>query len=92
MERLKSTLPSSYLIIRCCSLIVCRFEENIFYLFVYVCSLLNADFASAAVLISFGAVLGVTTPLQLIVMALCEIAIFSANEWLGLDVIKVISS
>ena len=52
-------------------------------------SLLNADFASATVLISFGAVLGVTTPLQLIVMALIEIAIFSGNEWYGLEVIQV---
>ena len=52
-------------------------------------SLLNADFASASVLISFGAVLGVTTPLQLIVMAICEIAIFATNEWLGLDKLEV---
>lgn len=52
-------------------------------------SLLNADFASASVLISFGAVLGVTTPLQLIVMAICEIAIFASNEHLGLEVLHV---
>lgn len=53
-----------------------------------ITNLLNADFASATVLISFGAVLGVTTPLQLIVMALIEIAIFSGNEWYGLEVIQ----
>lgn len=52
-------------------------------------SMLNADFASASVLISFGAVLGVTTPLQLIIMALCEIAIFASNEHLGLHVMEV---
>lgn len=51
--------------------------------------MLNADFASASVLISFGAVLGVTTPLQLIVMAICEIAVFATNEWLGLEKLKV---
>lgn len=50
---------------------------------------MNADFASATVLISFGAVLGVTTPLQLAVMAICEIAIFASNEFLGLSVLKV---
>jgi len=53
-----------------------------------ITNLLNADFASATVLISFGAVLGVTTPLQLIVMALCEIAIFAGNEWYGLEVLQ----
>ena len=51
--------------------------------------MLNADFASASVLISFGAVLGVTTPLQLIVMAICEIAVFATNEWLGLEKLRV---
>ena len=51
--------------------------------------MLNADFASASVLISFGAVLGVTTPLQLIIMAICEIAVFATNEWLGLEKLKV---
>jgi ammonium transporter Rh len=53
-----------------------------------ITNMLNADFASATVLISFGAVLGVTTPLQLIVMAICEIAIFATNEWVGLDILK----
>ena len=53
-------------------------------------SMLNADFASASVLISFGAVLGVTTPLQLIVMSILEIAIFATNEYLGLNVLQVI--
>lgn len=54
-----------------------------------ITSLLNADFASATVLISFGAVLGVTTPLQLVIMAMCEIALFATNEWLGLTVLQV---
>jgi len=53
-----------------------------------ITNMLNADFASASVLISFGAVLGVTTPLQLIVMALCEIAIFAGNEWTGLELLQ----
>lgn len=56
---------------------------------VSITNLLNADFASATVLISFGAVLGVTTPFQLIVMSLIEIVIFAGNEHLGLETFKV---
>ncbi|XP_046657634.1 ammonium transporter Rh type A-like [Daphnia pulicaria] len=58
-------------------------------IYVSITSLLNADFASATVLISFGAVIGVTTPLQLAVMAVCEIAIFASNEHLGLEVLRI---
>lgn len=43
-----------------------------------------ADFVAASVLISLGAVLGKTNPTQLIVMALIEVALQSANEFLGL--------
>lgn len=43
-----------------------------------------ADFVAAAVLISFGAVLGKTNPTQLIVMAFIEVVLQSANEFLGL--------
>ena len=52
-------------------------------------SLLNADFSSATVLISFGAVIGYTTPLQLAVMAVIEIVIFASNEHLGLEIFHV---
>ncbi|KAI8478642.1 hypothetical protein Bbelb_436300 [Branchiostoma belcheri] len=48
-----------------------------------VSSMLTADFAAAAVLISYGAVLGKTTPVQLIVMAFLEIAFLTVNEWIG---------
>ncbi|CAD5113576.1 DgyrCDS2739 [Dimorphilus gyrociliatus] len=51
-------------------------------------SLLTADFAAAAVLISFGAVLGKTSPLQLIVMAFIEIIVFVCNEYIGLYFFK----
>ncbi len=43
-----------------------------------------ADFVAAAILISFGAVLGKTNPTQLIVMAFIEVLLQSANEFLGL--------
>jgi ammonium transporter Rh len=52
-------------------------------------SLLSADLATAALLISFGAVLGKTTPLQLVIMGLIETAVFTGNEHLGLNVFKV---
>ena len=45
--------------------------------------MLLSDFASAAVLISFGVILGTTSPLQLIVMTLIEIVLFVVNEVIG---------
>lgn len=51
--------------------------------------MLTSDFAAAAVLISFGAVLGKTSPLQLILMAFLEIIFFSVNEYIGVELFKV---
>lgn len=51
--------------------------------------MLGADFSAATVLISFGAVLGKTSPVQLVVMAMIEITIFASNEHLGLHTFKV---
>lgn len=48
-------------------------------------ALIGADFASAAVLISFGAVLGKLNALQLLVMAFIEVAIFQVNELIVFD-------
>ncbi len=45
--------------------------------------MLLADFAAASVLISFGVVLGTTSPLQLIAMTLVEIVLFVVNEIIG---------
>lgn len=47
-------------------------------------SLLHADFVCAAVLISFGAVLGKTNPAQLVILALIEVVIQVWNEYIGL--------
>ncbi|KAF1391475.1 hypothetical protein PFLUV_G00042520 [Perca fluviatilis] len=54
-----------------------------------VINLLNAEFACAVVLISFGAVLGKTSPVQLLVMALLEISFFSLTEWAVLKYIRI---
>lgn len=45
-------------------------------------NLFEAEFATGAVLISFGAVLGKTSHLQLAVMAMCELVFYKLNQWL----------
>ncbi|XP_030372188.1 ammonium transporter Rh type A [Scaptodrosophila lebanonensis] len=52
-------------------------------------SLIDADIAAAVPLISMGALLGRTTPIQLLFMALVEIALFAANEFVALNVLKI---
>ncbi|XP_061604180.1 LOW QUALITY PROTEIN: rh50-like protein [Phyllopteryx taeniolatus] len=54
-----------------------------------VINLINAEFAYAVVLISFGAVLGKTSPLQLLVMALLEVPAFAVTEWAVLKYLKI---
>ncbi|XP_034388078.1 ammonium transporter Rh type B-like [Cyclopterus lumpus] len=54
-----------------------------------VINLLNAEFACAVVLISFGAVIGKTSPVQLLVMALLEIPVFAVTEWAVLKYIRI---
>ncbi|XP_036068673.1 solute carrier family 12 member 5 isoform X2 [Oryzias melastigma] len=54
-----------------------------------VINLINAEFACAVVLISFGAVLGKTSPLQLLVMALLEVPVFAVTEWVVLSYLKI---
>lgn len=54
-----------------------------------VINLLNAEFACAVVLISFGAVIGKTSPVQLLVMALLEIPMFAVVEWAVLKYIRI---
>ncbi|XP_075893621.1 ammonium transporter Rh type A [Nelusetta ayraudi] len=50
--------------------------------------IINADFSTATVLISFGAVLGKTSPVQLLIMTVLEITIFSINEHLVANVLE----
>uniref|UniRef100_A0A665WFN7 Ammonium transporter Rh type A n=1 Tax=Echeneis naucrates TaxID=173247 RepID=A0A665WFN7_ECHNA len=53
-----------------------------------ILEMINADFSTATVLISFGAVLGKTSPVQLLIMTILEITIFSINEHLVVNVLK----
>jgi ammonium transporter Rh len=58
-------------------------------IFFLIHSLLNADFACAAVLISCAAVAELTTPLQIFLMSLLEIILYSTNNWIGSLVFQV---
>ncbi|XP_053192567.1 ammonium transporter Rh type A [Scomber japonicus] len=51
-------------------------------------SMINADFSTATVLISFGAVLGKTSPVQLLIMTVLEITIFCLNEHLAVEILE----
>lgn len=52
--------------------------------------IIGADIAAAAVLISMGAMLGRTTPIQLLFMGLIEIIVFAANEHLQVEMMSVL--
>ncbi|KAF6115825.1 Rh associated glycoprotein [Phyllostomus discolor] len=51
-------------------------------------NMINADFSTATVLISFGAVLGKISPVQMLIMTIIEITIFAGNEHLVAEVFK----
>ncbi|ELT93531.1 hypothetical protein CAPTEDRAFT_104921 [Capitella teleta] len=55
-----------------------------------VTTMLTSDFACAAVLISFGSLLGKASPIQLITMALIEIVIFTINEHIGVGLFSAV--
>lgn len=52
-------------------------------------SMVNADFSTATALISFGALLGKTSPIQMLILTLLEITMFACNEHLVTKVLKV---
>ncbi|XP_028649831.1 ammonium transporter Rh type B [Erpetoichthys calabaricus] len=51
-------------------------------------SMINADFCTGAVLISFGGILGKTSPVQLLVMAVFEVTLFAINEYIILNIVE----
>uniref|UniRef100_A0A1I8IC95 Ammonium_transp domain-containing protein n=1 Tax=Macrostomum lignano TaxID=282301 RepID=A0A1I8IC95_9PLAT len=55
-----------------------------------VTTLINSDFATASVLISFGALLGKLSPMQSLVLAMVEIPIFAANEHIGVHFMRAV--
>eukprot|EP01114_Cavostelium_apophysatum_P019573 TRINITY_DN6345_c0_g1_i2.p1 TRINITY_DN6345_c0_g1~~TRINITY_DN6345_c0_g1_i2.p1 ORF type:complete len:781 (+),score=118.55 TRINITY_DN6345_c0_g1_i2:53-2344(+) len=54
------------------------------YIGINIVRLIKADFAAGAVLITFGALLGKTTPLQMCVVALFEVTVYAINEAVGI--------
>ncbi|KFW12267.1 Ammonium transporter Rh type A, partial [Fulmarus glacialis] len=55
---------------------------------VNIYSMINADFSTASALISFGAVLGKTSPVQMLILTILEITIFSCNEHLVTEILQ----
>uniref|UniRef100_A0A8B9NYE1 Ammonium transporter AmtB-like domain-containing protein n=1 Tax=Apteryx owenii TaxID=8824 RepID=A0A8B9NYE1_APTOW len=53
-------------------------------------NVLTAEFAAVTVLISVGAVLGRTSPFQLLLAAFCEIPVYLASEWAIITWLKVL--
>jgi ammonium transporter Rh len=53
-------------------------------------SLVKGLFAAGAVMISFGAVLGRTAPMQLLAMGFCEVIFYAANEWVGAGQLRAV--
>lgn len=51
--------------------------------------IIEADISAAVVLISMGALLGRTTPIQLLLMSLIEVIVYAANEFCQLELLKV---
>lgn len=57
-----------------------EFDKETMKIYVNLETMINSEFAAAAVLISFGAVLGKVSPVQLMIMALFEIVVYEVNE------------
>ncbi|XP_043535284.1 ammonium transporter Rh type B-like [Chiloscyllium plagiosum] len=65
-------------------------SDNAFYFrYPSSSSMINADFCTGSVLISFGALLGKTSPAQLLIMTMFESALFSINEYVLLSVLQI---
>ncbi|XP_006058262.3 ammonium transporter Rh type C [Bubalus kerabau] len=59
------------------------------YILVNVENLINADFCVGSVCVAFGAVLGKVSPVQLLIMTLFQVTLFSINEYILLDLLEV---
>lgn len=59
---------------------ILQWDKAVKFIYVDMTTLISADFAAATILISFGAVLGKLSILQLIIMALIEVVAYQANE------------
>ncbi|XP_019359621.1 PREDICTED: ammonium transporter Rh type C [Gavialis gangeticus] len=55
-------------------------------------NLINADFCVGSVCIAFGAILGKSSPVQLLIMTLFQVTLFSVNEYILLNLLHVIDA
>lgn len=69
--------------------IIIVYTQNFFAVLFFFFSMINADFCTGSVLISFGAVLGKTSPVQLLIMAMFEVTLFAVNEFILLTLLGV---
>ncbi|OXB79401.1 UNVERIFIED_CONTAM: hypothetical protein H355_007610 [Colinus virginianus] len=52
-------------------------------------NLINADFCVGSVCIAFGAILGKSSPIQLLIMTLFQVTLFAVNEYILLNLLHV---
>jgi ammonium transporter Rh len=55
-----------------------------------ITTLITSDFAAGAVLISFGAVLGKTSPLQMLLVVIFELIVYACNELIGATILGAV--
>jgi len=55
-----------------------------------ITALIKGDFAAGAVLISFGAVVGRVTPVQILWMLFFELIFYAINEYIGVEIYKAV--
>jgi len=68
----------------------CLFDGNFVQLDLDITSLIAGDFAAGAVMITFGAVLGKVSPLELIFIAIMEMVFYGFNECIGVKEMKAV--
>jgi len=68
------------------------YDPNRPFIDISIETLIGADFCVATVLITFGVVLGVASPLQLIIMAMIEVVVFNVNEYIGRNYIGTVDA
>ena len=59
------------------------------FIHVNLAAMIEAEFSTGAILISFGAVLGVASPVQLLVMIILEIVFYKLNAWILLTKLQI---
>lgn len=63
--------------------------EGLEHIQVNIQTLVTADFAAAAVLITYGAVLGKISRLQLLLVGMLEVIFYAINEWIAVKYLKI---